>query len=487
MFNVFIKFRQFKLDVPPVRPVSLFRTFLTGLGSGLVAYVKGIGFKLTVIIVSLVAITALGISLVVISIVNAESLQSMLRRGAAISMAAASPAGYSILTDDLLALDNLVARISSSQPDLDYIAIIDNSNTIIAHNQLGLSGTLFHHLEGVPVSGEHDIKTSRINRDGTGIYEFSAPITFANKTIGQVVTGLNESHLATVRSKVQHKIILVVMLLLPFSIFGAVILARLFTRPIKQLSTGVANLRTGMGNVTVPVTAHDELAILTRNFNEMATKIQAQRQSLINYSEELKQSYADIVRILAAALDARDNYTYGHSSRVASLAVALGRKMSLEEEELSDLEMACMLHDIGKIRIPDAILNKPGKLSTTEYQNIKEHPEHGVGILDLSDSLKKYIPAVRHHHESHDGNGYPDNLAGDDIPLQARIIAITDAYDAMTSSRPYRPGMSREHAVTEIMRFRGKQFKPDLVDTFIETLEDYTDVCDLPLAGEVTC
>ncbi len=483
MTNKIQKIRQFLLDVVQVRPESTFSRKTIAAIDLCKAFTHGISFKLSLLITFLVCVTAGGISLVVISTMDNVQLQSMVRRGAAISNAAAAPAGYSILAEDRLALDNLTARISQSQPDLDYLAIIDNTGQILAHNSLALTGSVFQKSPGVPIGNELGLNVRKVSRDNNWIYEFTVPILFSGNQVGHVITGLNASMFAAARSTAANRIIMIISLLLPLAIAVSLLLSRLFTYPIEQLSDGVARIQSGEDQVIVPITSNDELATLTRNFNKMAGTIEAQKRSLINYSEDLEQSYADIVKILAAALDARDNYTYGHSSRVSQLSVAVGKKLQLKPYELNELEMTCLLHDIGKINIPDSILNKPGQLDDDEYQQIKDHPYRGVEILDLTESLKKYIPAVLHHHEWYDGSGYPENLAGDDIPLYARVLSIADAYDAMTSSRPYRQGMSRHDAIAELKSFKGRQFHPEMVDLFIDALDEYDDVCDMPLSG----
>ncbi len=137
--------------------------------------------------------------------------------------------------------------------------------------------------------------------------------------------------------------------------------------------------------------------------------------------------------------------------------------------------MSCFLHDIGKIHVPDSIINKPTPLDRDEAQIIKKHPEQGAEILHLAESLRKYIPAVLHHHEWYNGKGYPHGLQGDEIHIYAQIVAIADTYDAMTSSRPYRKSCSRDKAAAEIMKFRGIQFNPELTDIFLIALNDYED------------
>ena len=487
MMNRLTKFRLMKLDVEQVRPVAAVFTRFETATKHLRIFSHGISFKLAMLIITLLALTSFGISLAVISIMDDLQLQSMIERGAAVTTAAASTASFNILAEDRLALDNLVSRIGASQPDLDYIAIVDVNGRIVAHNHLELSGQTFSRDVGVPIGNRLGLDVRKLRNLDSWTFEFTTPITFHDNTLGQVVAGINDSGFNAVRTLARNRIILIISLLLPLAIAAAFLLARLFTYPVERLTEGVELMLAGEDQVIVPITSNDELAILTHSFNDMAKKLAAQRRSLVNYSEELEQSYADIVKILAAALDARDNYTYGHSARVARLSVAVGRKLALKPYELKDLEMTCLLHDIGKIRIPDNILNKPGKLNRVEYQHIQDHPYHGVQILDLTDSLKKYIPAVMHHHEWHDGTGYPGSLAGEEIPLYARILSIADAYDAMTSSRPYRQGMPRDAAVTELCRFRGSQFEPELVDLFVEALDEYGDTCDIPLDRMVTC
>ncbi len=487
MMNKPPKFRLLELDVEQVRPVAAVCAKLHAATRNFRRYTHGISFKLAMLIITLLALTSFGISLAVISIMDDLQLQSMIERGAAVTTAAASPASFSMLAEDRLALDNLVSRLGVSQPDLDYIAIVDGSGFIVAHNHLERSGQIFSRDIGVPIGNRLGLDVRKLRSGDGWTFEFTTPIIFQDNQLGNVVAGMNANGFEAARDRARNRIILIISLLLPLAIAAAFLLARLFTYPVERLSEGVELMLAGEDQVMVPVTSNDELATLTCNFNEMAKKLAAQRRSLVNYSEELEQSYADIVKILAAALDARDNYTYGHSARVARLSVAVGRKLALKPYELKDLEMTCLLHDIGKIRIPDIILNKPGKLDQDEYQHIQDHPYHGVQILDLTDSLKKYIPAVMHHHEWHDGSGYPGNLAGDEIPLYARILSIADAYDAMTSSRPYRQGMPRETAVAELDRFRGIQFEPQLVDLFIEALAEYGDTCDIPLDRMASC
>ena len=184
-----------------------------------------------------------------------------------------------------------------------------------------------------------------------------------------------------------------------------------------------------------------------------------------------EEAYFDMVRMLAAAVDARDAYTEQHSRRVASFVVVLATHMGLKETHIRDLETAALLHDVGKIGIPDAILRKPGKLEPAEYEQIKAHPTLGVNILSAIPK-QELLPWIESHHERWDGSGYPHGLAGEDIPLEGRIIAICDAYDAMTDDRPYHKALSFEQANQELLRWAGRQFDPQMVKLMLEITAD---------------
>jgi diguanylate cyclase (GGDEF)-like protein/putative nucleotidyltransferase with HDIG domain len=174
---------------------------------------------------------------------------------------------------------------------------------------------------------------------------------------------------------------------------------------------------------------------------------------------------------VASAVEAKDPYTYGHSRRVNIYAVALAEKIGLSADEVSVLSAAALLHDIGKVGIPDKVLNKKGKLSKEDWEAIKEHPKLGANIISNVPRLAPAINSILYHHERWDGGGYPEGLKGEEIPLEARILAIVDSFEAMTSARPYRPALSLEEVVTELRQGAGLQFDPVLVDTFVDIVE----------------
>jgi putative two-component system response regulator len=185
-------------------------------------------------------------------------------------------------------------------------------------------------------------------------------------------------------------------------------------------------------------------------------------------TRDLKRANLDLILALSEAIEAKDRYTRGHCNRVRVMSQALGEAMGLDKRALEMLEYAALLHDIGKIAVPEDILNKRGPLTAEEFGLIKEHPLTAVKMLGELALLGPAVPAIRGHHERLDGRGYPDGLKGDQIPLEARILAVPDAFDAMTSHRPYRPAMPLDAAVDELCASKGTQFDPVLVDLFLE-------------------
>ena len=195
--------------------------------------------------------------------------------------------------------------------------------------------------------------------------------------------------------------------------------------------------------------------------------IEQKTEIKISYNK-LDDSYKCTVLALSNAVDARDPYTAGHSMRVSKISLLISEEMKMTDEDSRILEYAALFHDIGKIGIPDDILNKREKLTDDEYNLIKNHPDIGVNILGEIAFLLNSLPLIKHHHERFDGKGYPSGIIGEEIPLCARIIAIADTYDAMTSDRPYRRGFSHAAAVQEILENKGAQFDGTLVDVFMK-------------------
>ena len=195
-------------------------------------------------------------------------------------------------------------------------------------------------------------------------------------------------------------------------------------------------------------------------------------EKLEDSKEQLEQAYLDMVQTLRYTVEAKDSYTRGHSDRVSEYSVLIGEKLGLPAEQIKTLRIGGLFHDIGKIGIPDSILLKPAKLTDEEYSQIKNHPSIGAHILGSAAIFQDIIPIVKHHHERYDGNGYPSRLKGEEIPYLARIAAVADTFDAMTSRRSYRGPIDVEHVKEEIKRCEGTQFDPQIAEVFLEILNN---------------
>jgi len=187
---------------------------------------------------------------------------------------------------------------------------------------------------------------------------------------------------------------------------------------------------------------------------------------------EKEQLLTNTVRSLVTAIEAKDQYTRGHSERVALYGKRLSERIGFDADERERVYLSGLLHDVGKIGISDDTLGKPTKLSDDEYEEVQRHPEEGWAILQELRELNPIMPGVLHHHERIDGRGYPDRLEGSEIPIDGRILAVADAYDAMTSDRPYRKGMSSDQAVEILRDGAGTQWDTNLVDAFIDILDE---------------
>jgi putative two-component system response regulator len=201
---------------------------------------------------------------------------------------------------------------------------------------------------------------------------------------------------------------------------------------------------------------------------ELERRVEERTRELADKNEELRRLFISAIESIVLALQAKDEYTEGHSRRVAGHAAAIARQLSLPEEEVESIGRAALLHDIGKVGTKESILNKPGKLTDEEGDHIRSHPLIAASILEPITPLKDIILYIKHVHEWYDGSGYPDRLAGEDIPLGARIIAVADVFDAMTSPRPYRPALEEGVVLEHLRQEAGRQFDPVVVEAFLE-------------------
>jgi putative nucleotidyltransferase with HDIG domain len=221
-------------------------------------------------------------------------------------------------------------------------------------------------------------------------------------------------------------------------------------------------------DTVTPEQEEDDLGLLVAVCEHAAACLVA-----IEATSKIERNYMDTIQALVHALEARDQYTADHSDAVAEWALACGRRLGMDDSDLRDLELASILHDIGKVAVPDGILNKAGRLTEEEFEVMKSHTVIGERILQPIGFLERVAPIVRHEHERWDGRGYPDGVAGEDIPLSSRIIFVCDAYHAITSDRPYRKGQTHEFARRIVTENAGSQFDPAVVSVFMAVIEQW--------------
>jgi putative nucleotidyltransferase with HDIG domain len=208
----------------------------------------------------------------------------------------------------------------------------------------------------------------------------------------------------------------------------------------------------------------------SRTLRRQTEALRDRSLKLMDSYRRLEQNALEAVESLNATVDAKDPYTAGHSQRVQRIALAIGEELALESARLDALRFGGLFHDIGKLGVPDAVLTKPARLTPDEYELIKRHPDDGARIVEKFSRLAEAVPLIRYHHERWDGRGYPEGLAGEQIPLEAGIVGLADAWDAMTTDRPYHRALTLEEAAAEIRRNRGSQFAPGVVDAFFSAL-----------------
>jgi HD-GYP domain-containing protein (c-di-GMP phosphodiesterase class II) len=219
-------------------------------------------------------------------------------------------------------------------------------------------------------------------------------------------------------------------------------------------------------------TFQQEALVYTTELKKIAELESVKKKELLEESyKKFEKIYHETIRALAATIDAKSKYIRGHSERVRRYAELIGERLYLTEDEMKRLSLAATLHDIGRVTIENQIWDKPEPLTQDEYSKVKEHPTKSAEFLKHVEFLAGIIDIIKHHHERYDGKGYPGGLAGEDIPLESRILAVADAYDAMLSERPYREKKTQKEAIEELQKESGKQFDPMVVDAFISIIK----------------
>ena len=272
-------------------------------------------------------------------------------------------------------------------------------------------------------------------------------------------------------SKMVRATITWISIALIVAILAAIVFASGIAGPVRALAERTREIANGNYHQRIELKTHNEIGELAENFNSMSGAIETAIEQLRKAAHENHLLFINSVRMLAAAIDAKDPYTRGHSERVARYSIGIGKNVGLSEQEMRNLRISALLHDVGKIGIDDRILRKPGALSEDEFEVMKGHPVKGAAIMSGVAQLIDIIPGMKYHHEKWGGGGYPDGLTAEEIPMQARIVAIADTFDAMTTNRPYQKAMELNYVVEKIKSFAGTRFDPRVVDAFVNAVK----------------
>jgi len=243
-----------------------------------------------------------------------------------------------------------------------------------------------------------------------------------------------------------------------------VLFARRLSRPIARLAASTRAVAEGQYGAGVEVTGTAEIADLSENFNVMSASIRDAFERVQKAARENQELFIASIRALAAAIDAKDPYTRGHSERVARYSSAIAKELALPTEEARKVRLSALLHDVGKIGVDDRIIRKPTALTDEEFDLMKAHPVKGAAIMETIPQMADIIPGMKYHHEKWEGGGYPEGLKGEQIPLQARIVAVADAFDAMTTTRPYQKAMEVSYVLERLREMSGKRFDGAVVE-----------------------
>jgi HD-GYP domain-containing protein (c-di-GMP phosphodiesterase class II) len=417
----------------------------------------GLRLQLMMLTVILVAVTVSVSSYFFTQQEREVLLREMTRRGATIARNLATISTDSLVSNDSLALATYVESIMHND-GVTYGMILDEKGTVLAHSRVQNVGKPYVEPAGVrPLTNETILIQPYSNETRQRIVDVALPILLRNGVrIGTVHVGLAQKAIDDLVAQAVREVIWIAGGLFLIGVIIAFFFTQLILRPVKALVHGAEVIGEGNLNYKLSITGPNEFAKLGRAFNEMAAR--------------LKDLYIGMLRAMAKALQSRDFFAGGHDQRVAEYAAALAAFIGMPGDEIGNLHLAAQVQNLGHIAVPDAILQKTGKLTAEEYEELKKHTRVGAEILNQVPALRGTVPLVLHHHERFDGKGYPSGLKGKDIPLGARILAVADAFDAMTSTQKHRPAMALDQAREELKRSAGSQFDPEIVEAFVEML-----------------
>ena len=370
----------------------------------------------------------------------------------------------------LISLRRIVDRIREEGKSGTTAFVVDGDGKVLIHSEPSLHVTHpdFSHLKIVQDFKRAPVRLTESYQEKQGgrSVKMIGTVAPAASNLGVIVQKPEADAFASVdqmvRATIQWGAIALIL-----AIIAAIFFASGIAGPIRALAQRSHEIAQGNYQQRVELKTKNEIGELADNFNTMSASIEQAVEQLKKAAQENHLLFLNSVRMLAAAIDAKDPYTRGHSERVARYSIAIGKNLQLPQREMLNLRISALLHDVGKIGIDDRILRKPGALSDEEFEIMKGHPAKGAAIMSGVAQLIDIIPGMKYHHEKWSGGGYPEGLEGEQIPMQARIVAIADTFDAMTTNRPYQKAMEIGYVVEKIKSFGGTRFDPRVVEAFV--------------------
>jgi HD-GYP domain-containing protein (c-di-GMP phosphodiesterase class II) len=312
-----------------------------------------------------------------------------------------------------------------------------------------------------------------LERDGKSVSMLGSYATAEldpNALLAVIAIQDESAALASVRD-MRNQVFFVSLLAAMLALVCGFYFAEKLTRPVRELAAGATRIAGGDFSQRVKVLGRTELGDLGSSFNQMTDRLERFVLDLQRSAEENRELFLGTVKALAAAIDGKDPYTRGHSERVSRFSVATAEGLGLDEGEVEKIRISALLHDVGKIGIDDRILKKPAALDDEEFEIMKTHPQKGYKIMSQIPAMREFLPGMYMHHEMINGQGYPQGLKGEEIPMQARIVSVADTFDAMTTERPYQAAMELEAALTRLKSFVGTRYDARVVAAFIAACE----------------
>jgi HD-GYP domain-containing protein (c-di-GMP phosphodiesterase class II) len=388
-------------------------------------------------------------------------------------------------TTVILGLDDILHWVTENSVAEKKVYVVDFNGQIVVHPdpKTKPAGMDFSRIEIVQAFMEEwresqgivrlqgETRSFKLEEDGQEKEMLGTFYALAEAPWGVIVQIDQKAAFATVADMKAETIKLGTLMLLLSACVG-LLSARAITNPIQQLAESTHSIAKGDFSKKIQIKSRTEIGELAETFNKMTDDLELYIQQIRKAGEDNKALFEGTIQALAAAVDERDPYTRGHSQRVTDYSVVLARTLGLDEITIErTIRISAQLHDVGKIGIDDKVLKKPGFLTPEEFEIMKQHTVKGFNIMKSIEPMRDMLPGLKHHHEQWDGNGYPDRLKGEAIPLIARIIAVADTLDAMTTNRPYQQALTFEFAVEKINKNAGIKYDPAIVKAFNQAIQ----------------